>query len=356
MNIISYDFNCQPELTNDLLVEKMLTNLTKLEKLETLDTLDTLDLTPRSLEPIEPSSSNPSKRGNQANQANQANKIIKKTINIDSRFRDNYYNSKSSNFYIDLPEPFKRVVAIEFTAYNIPISIYNINVTNNYFVIRNNSTNVSTLIDISYGNYSTPCSNRLVDFAARNIETILSQKLMTGISYTMNLISGKSVFTNTSTDSYSLFFNTTKTNNFEFEERPLPLKFGWKLGFRYGEYILNAGDKVTSEGIVDLDSPKYLYACINDFTNAGTNNFTATFADSIVSKDIIARIDYVHQIDKKNYFNTARNDAIQNASRHYYGPVDIKKLQVKVLDEYGEIVDFNTMDWSFTLQLDLLYD
>ena len=70
MNIISYDFNCQPELTNDLLVEKMLTNLTKLEKLETLDTLDTLDLTPRSLEPIEPSSSNPSKRGSQANQAN----------------------------------------------------------------------------------------------------------------------------------------------------------------------------------------------------------------------------------------------------------------------------------------------
>jgi hypothetical protein len=77
---------------------------------------------------------------------------------------------------------------------------------------------------------------------------------------------------------------------------------------------------------------------------------------SIVSKDIIARIDYVHQIDKKNYFNTARNDAIQNASRQYYGPVDIKKLQIKVLDEYGDVVDFNTMDWSFTLQLDLLYD
>jgi len=170
----------------------------------------------------------------------------------------------------------------------------------------------------------------------------------------MNIISGKSVFENTSTDSFTLLFNTTNTN--EFEERPLPLKFGWKLGFRYGEYILKPGESVTSEGIVDLDSPKYLYACINDFTNAGTNNFIATFSDSIVSKDIIARIDYVHQIDKKNYFNTARNDAIQNASRQYYGPVDIKKLHIKVLDEYGDVVDFNTMDWSFTLQLDLLYD
>lgn len=54
-----------------------------------------------------------------------------------------------------------------------------------------------------------------------------------------------------------------------------------------------------SEGIVDFDSPKYLYVSITDFTNSGTNNFIATFADSVVSTDIIARIDYVHQIDKK---------------------------------------------------------
>ena len=111
-----------------------------------------------------------------------------------------------------------------------------------------------------------------------------------------------------------------------------------------------------SEGIVDFDSPKNLYVSITDFTNSGTNNFIATFADSIVSTDIIARIDYVHQIDKKNFYNTARNDKVCNATRNYFGPVDIKKLHIKILDEYGEVVDLNNMDWSFTLLLDILYD
>jgi len=294
-----------------------------------------------------------------ASSSANVSKIIKKSINIDSRFRDAYYNSKSSSFHIDLPETFKKIVKIEFSAYTIPISIHAINSSNNYFLIKNNTTSVSSVIDISYGNYRTPCSNRVVDFVAifaRDIKTVLSDKLTTSdISYNINVISGKSEFTNNSNNtSYTLLFNTNI--NKDFEERPLPLGLGWKLGFRYGEYILKPGESIISEGIVDFDSPKYLYISITDFTNAGTNNFIAIFADSIVSTDIIARIDYVHQIDKKNFYNTARNDKVCNATRNYYGPVDIKKLHIKVLDEYGEVVDFNNMDWSFTLLLDILYD
>lgn len=344
-----YDLNSQQDFTNDLLVEKYMNNLSNLEN---------LDLTQISLEPC------PSNVINVPNVPNvisapdiSLSKIIRKTINIDSRFRDAYYNSKSSNFHIDLPETFKKIVKIELTAYTIPISIHGINSSNNFFLIKNNTTPATSVIDISYGNYSTPCSNRIVSPADRNIKTVLSSELTTyDISYNIDVITGKSVFKNNSSNStsYTLLFNTNI--NKEFEERPLPLGLGWKLGYRYGEYILNAGESVMSEGIVDFDSPKYLYVSISDFTNSGTNNFIATFADSIVSTDIIARIDYVHQIDKKNFYNTARNDKVCNATRNYFGPVDIKKLHIKVLDEYGEVVDFNNMDWSFTLLLDILYD
>jgi hypothetical protein len=198
-------------------------------------------------------------------------------LNLNSCFRDNYYNSKISNFHIDLPETFKKIVAIEFTAYTIPISIHSINSSNNYFLIKNNTTSVSSVIDISYGNYSTPCSNRIVSPADRNIKPVISGKLTTyDISYNIDVISGKSVFTNNSTTntSYTLLFNTD--SNKEFEERPLPVKLGWKLGFRYGEYILKAGESIMSEGIVDFDSPKYLYVSITDFTNSGTNNCSAS--------------------------------------------------------------------------------
>ena len=361
-----YDLNSQSDFTNDLLIEKYMNNLSNLEK---------LDLTQISLEPCSSVPSVPSVPSIPsipsipsviiAPSVPSANKILKKTINIDSRFRDNYNNSKSSSFHIDLPETFKKIVAIELTAYNMPTSIHAINSSNNYFVIKDNSSNVITTLDISSGNYSTPCTNRLVTPAGRNIETIISEKIDIDLSYNIDVISGKSIFTNTSNQnhSYTLFFNnsnnsnnsnTNNTNNCE--ESHLPQSLGWKLGFRSEEYILKPNESLISEGIVDFDSPKYLYVSITDFTNAGTNNFIATFADSIVSTDIIGRIDYVHQIDKKNFYNTARNDNVHNAIRNYFGPVDIKKLHIKVLDEYGEIVDFNNMDWSFTLSLDILYD
>lgn len=120
-----YDLNDPPDFTNDLLIEKYMNNLSNLEN---------LDLTQLSLEPcssnivVENVPSIPS--------IPNVSKIIRKTINIDSRFRDNYYNSKSSNFHIDLPETFKKIVAIEFSAYTIPISIHSINSSNNYFLIK----------------------------------------------------------------------------------------------------------------------------------------------------------------------------------------------------------------------------
>ena len=35
--------------------------------------------------------------------------------------------------------------------------------------------------------------------------------------------------------------------------------------------------------------------------------------------------------------------------RQYFGPVDIQKLQIQLLDEYGRILNLNNMDYSFCL-------
>ena len=45
-----------------------------------------------------------------------------------------------------------------------------------------------------------------------------------------------------------------------------------------------------------------------------------------------------------------------NRTREYFGPVDIMNLTIKLLDEYGRIIDLNHMDWSFTLSFEKLYD
>ena len=43
-------------------------------------------------------------------------------------------------------------------------------------------------------------------------------------------------------------------------------------------------------------------------------------------------------------------------TRTYFGPVDIQKLHIQFLDEYGRVIDLNNMDWSFTLSFILQYD
>ena len=42
--------------------------------------------------------------------------------------------------------------------------------------------------------------------------------------------------------------------------------------------------------------------------------------------------------------------------RKYFGPVDIKKLRIQFLDEYGRKIDMNQMDISLSLKLEYLYE
>lgn len=47
-------------------------------------------------------------------------------------------------------------------------------------------------------------------------------------------------------------------------------------------------------------------------------------------------------------------DLIAN-ERAYFGPVDIERMRVKLIDDRGNLVNLNCMDWSFTLQVEELY-
>ena len=42
--------------------------------------------------------------------------------------------------------------------------------------------------------------------------------------------------------------------------------------------------------------------------------------------------------------------------RRYNGPVNLSKLQIKVLDKFGNVIDLNQMDYSLTLEMEILYE
>ena len=45
---------------------------------------------------------------------------------------------------------------------------------------------------------------------------------------------------------------------------------------------------------------------------------------------------------------------LQNQNRKYFGPVNIKKLSIKLMNDRGDVVDLNGTNWSFTLICEIL--
>jgi hypothetical protein len=83
-------------------------------------------------------------------------RIIKKSLNIDTRFRENYFNTSPSNFQIDLPLKFNNVVSMQLAAMELPTSFYNVDnaIGNNFFAVQDPVNNITQVIVIPDGNYA----------------------------------------------------------------------------------------------------------------------------------------------------------------------------------------------------------
>jgi hypothetical protein len=128
--------------------------------------------------------------------------------------------------------------------------------------------------------------------------------------------------------------------------------FGWIVGFRLGNYV-NINEIITSEGLFDAGGDRYIYVCINDFQyNSNTSNIVC-FDKSILNEDVIAKIPMTN-----GKLSLVINDDKSPLSkiRLYNGPVNLSKIQIKILDRFGSVIDLNNMDYSLTLELQLLYE
>ena len=74
---------------------------------------------------------------------------------------------------------------------------------------------------------------------------------------------------------------------------------------------------------------------------------------TILNKNILARISIQGSVF--NYLSKDNFNLI-STPRQYFGPVDIQKLQIQLLDEYGRILNLNNMDYSFCLTFQTIYD
>jgi hypothetical protein len=283
-------------------------------------------------------------------------RILRQNINIDTRFRENYYASQSSNFHLDLPIRLTQVVSLQLSAFELPSTFYNVSKVfgNNFFVISIPAVE-PLMVTVPDGNYIyltlQTYINTFLSTAPVEYQTIQFLADVNTPEGTGSGGSGKMVVGSLGGNiDFSLNFQTDRYGN-EDKQTPLPLKLGWLMGFREGYYENNK--TYVSEGVIDLLGPRYIYLVVDDFNNNVSDGFYGAFTSSILNKNILARITLQGSV-----FNiiTQNNLLLVTTSRQYFGPVDIQKMQIQLLDEYGRILDLNNMDYSFCLTFQTIYD
>ena len=286
-------------------------------------------------------------------------RINKQNLNIDTRFRENYYGSPSTNFNVTLPLMINNVLTMQLAAIELPTTFYNISKQygNNFFTLTVTNSSVPTtetqVVNIPDGNYTYTGIVNLLNTIMTNLAGLF-QYIVFGININTNNGSGQ-MFVGIDSipnpvTSFSLNFQADR-NGIDDRNTPLPLKLGWTFGFRNGIYENNLN--YVSEGVVDLLGPRYLYLVVDDFNNNVNNNFYSAFNSSILNKNILARISL--QANTFNIFSE-NNLNIVTTPRQYFGPVKIQNLNIQLLDEYGRIIDLNNMDYSFSLTFQTAYD
>jgi hypothetical protein len=279
-------------------------------------------------------------------------RILRQNINIDTRFRENYYTSISANFHVSLPIRLTQVVSLQLSAVELPSTFYTISKVygNNFFVLKIEDNKL--IVTIPDGNYSYLALQNYINTFLESSATYLNfSQIQFLVDITDGNGSGKMIIgSKVGNFNFSVDFVSDQLGN-EDKQTPLPLKLGWLMGFREGYYENNK--TYISEGIVNLTGPRYAYLVIDDFNNNVNDGFYAAFTSSVLNKNILARISL-----QGSPFNISsqNNLTLITTPRQYFGPVDILKLQVQLLDEYGRILNLNNMDYSFCLTFQTIYD
>ena len=279
-----------------------------------------------------------------------------KYINIDTRFRDeyNYLNTSTTpinfnytnvaNYTFTLPDKFNDVKTLSVTNVELPISYYNIsaNMGNNCLKITGTSTRLIVIPDGQYT--ATTLNTKFLSLITTDISMNVTQN---GSTQIVNKI-GSPVMVEFNYTAASATDTVGSYDKFNTKS-----KLGWLLGFRNISYTIAAGATTTSEAILDLNGPRYLYLVVDEFSNGNQSSFVSPLSSSIIKKNILARISVDSTAYPYGSILIANNGGglLNTDCRSYTGKIDIQRLNVQLVNENGSPVNLNGMDFSFCLQL-----
>ena len=332
-------------------------------------------------------------------------RLITKTICFNTLFRPNYINTQSCDIKWSLPYKIDNVISMRLTDIQLPIQNFMISSAK-----KNNIFNVELFNMVSYtnssnivlpnGNYNTsndviiPDGNYTISLMMDVLNNLFSA-LKNGLEYlyvdinniTSHLIIRAkdendpvilSIFPFNSLNPnyspnfyYNLNFNFIVNSSYNIDKK---LNLGFLLGFSQStynvnetnQYVFNSGslDSLTSTVIIYYAYCEaeitygsiiadYFYVYVDDYNNNYYNTIMAlTSSNSYFENNILAKIN-INGNFNQILFGNGSDLILKN--REYFGPVNIEKLHIMLLDMYGKPYNLSNNNYSFALEFTILY-
>ena len=260
-------------------------------------------------------------------------RLITKTICIDTFFRSNYKFTKSTDFTYTFPESVNNVVSMQIKSIEMPYTWYNISAAqrNNSFTITDSTTTI-TLPD---GNYSI---DNIIDLINTQLSSLPN-------NFTISLVPYTYTIQITSDVDFTLQFSSSG-----------PVSLGWLLGFRETTYT--GLSTYTSESTY-LSKNNYFFIDVDDFhnnhiTDAVISVIRNQSTPSYIGNNIMARIPIPATVSFNTMIINTLSDCILK-KRDYFGPVKLEKMNLRILNRFGEVIDLNKNDYSIVFEVTQLY-
>lgn len=281
-------------------------------------------------------------------------RIVKKCLSFDSRFCPS--SSSHHDFILSLPNTIQKVVSMECKSVEIsPSAFYNISASlgNNYIYVsicaKEKEYNHTFVIPDGYY-----CTQTLLHTLNRMCQEDTNTPFVL-LKWTLDPFGSGSCV---------LMLDPSPQNDYYLEKiRYISLDFtidacgqpdatqdsftrmGYLLGFTKTHYTGNS----SYMGEIPIDvyaTIPYFYLSIDDYQNRSIATFQPAFSQITMSPAILARLSFNKHTQTVD---------IVSSIRKYFGPIDISRLQIRLLDPHGKTIKTRT-NFSFCLMFDVVYD
>ena len=315
--------------------------------------------------------------------------------------RNDFYISTASRSTYDLPVTWKNVISISLTAATIPNVMYAFNFEEgtDSLMIEEDNTGISGIVTIPAGNYSpfefqlgpgnfilpeASFPKALTDAINNQLNTFSGVPPVGRFTVTIDISNRKTTITN-STHTFSMFTlnkdpfndpnqvakNPTRpgcSNPFtnrvliNYGVNPPPKEdipvteyastMGYLMGYR--NIVYSGSKSYTTESIFQNIYANYLYFCLDDYTGSQPVSNTFGIGGDTLSKENILGVIPINS----NLFQTTfdNNANFIYKKREYFGPVDISRISIKLLNQRGNVVNLHDTNFNFAIQVRSIYN